>query len=139
MRLAPLVVAVGLLVGCSSSASDCPRRLKTRAVYTGAQTGWMFSRMWTGNACVSGSGGPWVAGAPGATTDSCWNEVAAAPTPGFRLEAWIDTDADAQDVCQQHICDATMCAPDPGEPQGSKDFTVAAAGTTDIVLQFGDP
>ena len=125
--------------GCGE---DCARRLNTRVTYTGAQAGVVFSRMSIHGTVTGLTAAPVDAnrppGRPDATSGGCWSEPAAAATPDYLLEAWLDIDGDDQ-PCRADFASAATCGPDPGEPQARIEFAVKATGTTEVELSFGDP
>src|SRR6185436_5207532 len=92
-----LILVAGVAgMGCGE---DCACRLSTRVTYTGAQTGMLFTRDSTPGGGLAGlTAGPLdanrPAGRPDATGDACWSAPAAADTPGYLLEAWLDVDGD---------------------------------------------
>ena len=110
--------------------------------YTGAQTGTFYSRESSPGGVVGFSSGRIAMTPPGieavATTSSCWGEVAAADSPGNRLEGWVDLDGDDEQPCRDDYRQTT-CGPDPGEPQAQMEFTIKAKGTTEVDVSFSDP
>jgi hypothetical protein len=110
--------------------------------YTGAQTGTFYYREFSPDGVVAFSSGridTTPAGIQGvATGDACWEATAAADSPGYRLEAWVDVDGDDEQPCRDDFRQTT-CRPDPGEPQAQMEFTIKAKGTTEVNLTFSDP
>jgi hypothetical protein len=135
-----LLMMLGSLAGVG--CDDCPRRLQTRVSYIGTQTGTFYCREFSPDGAVTFSSGTidmTPAGIQGvATEDGCWEAAAAADSPGYRLEAWVDLDGDDQQPCRDDFRQTT-CGPDPGEPQAQMEFTIKAKGTTEVILTFSDP
>ena len=138
VALLTLFVNLAAAVGCD----DCPRQLRARVSYTGTQTGRFYAREFSPGGVASFSSGMIDMTPPGiqgvATTGGCWGEVAAADSPGYRLEGWVDLDGDDEQPCRDDYRQTT-CGPDPEEPQASTEFTIKAKGITDVVLSFSDP
>ena len=136
--------ALLLLVGLTGGGcEDCPRRLSTRATYTGTQTGVFYSReVAPGGIVVLFTSGPidmMHSGSAGvATGNSCW-EAPGTTDSGYLLEAWVDTDGDDEQPCRDDFRQTATCGPDPGEPQARMEFSIKAKGTTEVVLSFSDP
>jgi hypothetical protein len=134
-----------LLAGVAGTGcgEDCARRLSLRVTYTGAQTGMLFTRDSTPGGGAGLTAGTLdanrPAGRPDATVDACWSDPAAADTPGYLLEAWLDVDGDDLQPCRADVTATAACGPDPGEPQARMEFALKAMGTTEVELSFGDP
>src|SRR5262245_28796711 len=108
------VMGIVLLAGLAGTGcgEECPRRLKTEVRYTGAQMGVLFTRE-SIQGTVTGLGAGPVdatrpAGRPDASSNGCWSEPAAADTPGYLLEAWLDLDGD-DDPCRALFASAAAC------------------------------
>src|SRR4051794_38402575 len=137
-----LALLLGSLAALSLSCEgDCPRQLKTEVKYTGLHGGTGNTRMFgPGAHAVSAGSGAFVPGKPLGASGSCWDSSAASAEPGWQIEGWIDLDGDKLVACRgEGLMDPTICHPDPGDPQGHKEFVVAPKGTTEVLLEFGDP
>jgi hypothetical protein len=135
------MVLLGLWpAGCGDG---CPRRLRVFQSYVGTKTGFFYWQEVAPDGFVVGaaSAAQAVAGpvARFMATDACWAEGAERDESGWKETVWLDLENRGQLTCKgDGLIDPARCAPGPGDPQTTVEFTVARAGVTEIDVVLGD-